>query len=197
MLFTGVNDKANNYLNKVFVHIKHNSGELDGIFYTETGDGKIRVYNEDALQCEISNKDIKNFEFLSPPLGYINLPDYAEFLVRLPSRNWKAGICRSNSRANCFRDYTPRTIIPALTKILEQDYPTFKQASEKTRLTAFSDSYAVEGRKLFFMGQYLGNHGSVSFQSRSTLAAHKNNLERIGYPYQLKYQEPVNFDGDL
>lgn len=136
--------------------------------------------------------DLSSFEVLDlPPLGYVNLANYAHYLVRQPIRAVRQGLCAQNVNISANPDGgTPnwdrlmRT--QGLVDMFKNKYPTFDSVfdeiikSDDAKKKAFSKRYALA----------IDDMESITLEYRGINIARANNPKKYGPRFTLpkKYE---------
>lgn len=189
MVFDDILGKATAYLPNSFCCVLYKDEPL-GIFFVilefdPDGQSVIIISNGARKSHIITNKTIKDYEFISPPLGNFFLPEsgYFRYVERIPRRMWRVGVTSNNvTQPNIFR-HNPKTIIEGLTTILEKNYSNFHDATKISKETGgivpFTRKYAVSnGKILLYAGEEVGviKNGMVSVNTSRSAFFHQQNI---------------------
>lgn len=123
--------------------------------YTPLSDPEISNCSfDDFISTETASKlddFLTDLDLSSPPLGYSNEPWGANYIRRVPLRRcWRQGLVRSNITADM--EYT----FGGLRKCILGQYPSFLQAAEDDKITAFSRQFAIGDGAIFYRGKRVG-----------------------------------------
>lgn len=201
MIFDSINEKCLKYMNGCYSLKISLTGEKE-IIYSFMDLNKLYYLSASTgfKETRAFNKFIKENEFKSPSLGYVNSNIGCVYLKRLPLRSWTTGINSHNTTPiNFFYDMSHKDIIKGLTQILENNYPRNPDLTKKGGV-ALSKAYKVQHSKgdlrLFFRGDKISTitNGVISFSDKISRDFHKAHLEKIldkRYSFVIQ-QKPVN-----
>lgn len=203
MIFTSIAEKASSYLPSTFVKVSSKDGNhRNKIAYISGGRREdnlvLHFYKEDPIP--LTDKNISNWNFSSPKLGYLTAPKNSSvFVVRYPYRMWKMGVTDRNTNSGIFRDYDTNVVIKILQNAEDNNYWTAERATKTGLVSAVSENYAIDGAsRLHFMGKVLGPLNNLVFSNRYCLNFHRENLRTLQLNPTFTLNEKVfDFEGDL
>jgi len=144
------------------VHINYVDVEEGDAFYQDPQTREERV-------CELSALDLTPVK-----LGYVNYPEGASYLSRIPARHWRQGLRENTVSCNgtyggVYNSYFISTVLGA--------YPTFTHCLEQCKNTALSIAFSrnfalfpsLKGIFLYFKGEKVGVVDETGTGSRPKL----------------------------
>lgn len=206
MIFNNIQEKAYNYLNRTYVRAINPSTGMDQVVYCRSGDNRITLINEFGDPFDVTNKNIKQFKFCTPKLGYLLLDKKLVFAWRKATRQSKTGLTEANTVPVAFttRD-CDFVFLRALNKVHREEYDNyFVSPSNTSRPLILSKNYAISQKTntVFYGGHTLGVIKDKVLYLDNPLKAKYHNkylpsLAGILCQYAPKAPEPVYQRDDI
>lgn len=153
----------------------------------ERGDVFIRDFETKRTKT-IYNSEYEDYSPVKDKIGYINIYDSAVYVVRVPSRQYKAGICESNLSFRCLPSSSSveRSIVLGslgdiccneLIDAMQDKYPSFEKAMASieggAQSVAFARDLCIDHTKVIYFKNYA--IGEV-FQGKIQFSNEKYNM---------------------
>lgn len=156
MIFENLQGKGPGYLNRSYCRLIRKGEDL-GVCYVVADMGVVVATNN--TKEFVIRKDVQDYEFLTPKLGNVYIPEvFSAYVRRIPSRNWRVGLTTNNITHEILLHHRKDQIITSLNRVERNEYPSFQEALRrgKKEYTPFSLRYAVFDNCLYYMGERLG-----------------------------------------
>lgn len=192
MIFEDFRGKAYNYLSGTYTRCRHQPTGVDNIYFINKADGRggLDLYESTIKDPIRITKNLQEWEFFTPKLGYICFADKWHYVVRKANRSWHVGICRSNTDPRVDQ-WGLDSVITGLRNAKNNKYEVPSQALISSKyLSGISQKYAIGQNKLWYCGEEVGKilQNKVEVQSVSEQIFHSNNIRSlIGLDFVVKH----------